>query len=203
MPKVVDREEKRRIILRAAMTVFARKGVIKTRASDIAREAGVGKGTIYEYFRSKEAIFSAAFQFFFENLSGKILESLSRTDDPEEKLRIIIEESLYGLLQDDGKFAGLIMEFWAEGVRKKEEAILGPAELNAIYSEFRTFIAEVIRDGIAQGVFETVDPGMTASIIIAALDGIGLQWILDQRLFDLKIIAGQIHETLLKGIRKN
>jgi AcrR family transcriptional regulator len=202
MPRVVDREEKRRIILRAAMTVFARKGIMKTRASDIAREAGVGKGTIYEYFRSKEEIFSASFEFYFENLSSNIQESLARTDDPEEKLRIIIEESLYGFLQDGGKFAGLIMEFWAEGVRKKEDAILGPAQLNAIYAEFRTFIAEVIRDGITRGVFEPVDAGKTASIIIAALDGIGLQWILDHRLFDLKIIAGQIHETLLKGIRK-
>ena len=61
-PKIIDKEAKKAEILQAAMQVFSRKGVAKTRMADIAVAAGIGKGTIYEYFRSKEEIFAAAFQ---------------------------------------------------------------------------------------------------------------------------------------------
>jgi len=202
MPRVVDRDEKRRRILHAAMAAFARKGIMKTKAIDIAQEAGVGKGTIYEYFRSKEEIFVAAFQLFFSNLNYNIERSLARTDDPVQKLKIIIEETMQGFLQDDGKFAELIMEFWAEGVRTKDPNMLGAIDLKKLYSDYRLFIAHVIEEGIRKGVFMSVDVMVTASLIIAALDGIGLQWIMDRNLFKSPVIAGQLFETLLEGIRK-
>ncbi len=202
MPRVVDRDEKRRRIVHAAMAAFARKGIMKTKAIDIAQEAGVGKGTIYEYFRSKEEIFVAAFQLFFSNLNYNIERSLAQTDDPVQKLKIIIEETMQGFLQDEGKFAELIMEFWAEGVRSKDPAMLGAIDLKKLYADYRVFIAGVIKEGIQKGAFISVDPEVTASLVIAAIDGIGLQWIMDRGLFDPHAIAAQLFETLLQGVRK-
>ncbi len=202
MPKVVDREAKRQMILNAAMRAFARKGVMKTKAIDIAEEAGVGKGTIYEYFRSKEEIFSAAFEFFFQTLNINIERSLAETDDPVQKLKIIIGETMRGFLQNDGKFAELIMEFWAEGVRTKDPAMLGSIDLKSLYAEYRKFISEVIEEGIKTGTFRKIDTQMVASVIIAALDGIGLQWIMDRQLFNPEKISELMFATLLEGIRK-
>ena len=50
-------------ILEAARRVFARKGFAKAGIGEIAREAGIAKGTVYLYFRSKDAVYWAALGF--------------------------------------------------------------------------------------------------------------------------------------------
>ena len=54
MPKIVDKKKKREKILETAITVFAKRGIANTKITDIAEAAQVGKGTIYEYFHSKD-----------------------------------------------------------------------------------------------------------------------------------------------------
>jgi len=54
MPKIVDKEEVQGRIMDAAMSLYARVGYHTATISGIAREAGMGKGTIYLYFESKE-----------------------------------------------------------------------------------------------------------------------------------------------------
>ncbi len=61
MPKIVDKEAKRKKILEASMRVFAKKGVENTKMKDIAKSAGIGKGTIYEYFNSRDEILQKSF----------------------------------------------------------------------------------------------------------------------------------------------
>jgi AcrR family transcriptional regulator len=63
-PIVVDKAKKKTDILNAAIEVFATKGVANAKMNDIAIAANIGKGTIYEYFSSKEDIFSTAFHVF-------------------------------------------------------------------------------------------------------------------------------------------
>ena len=53
MPKIVDKEAKKLDIVHAALKEFARRGVANTKMADIATAAGIGKGTIYEYFKDK------------------------------------------------------------------------------------------------------------------------------------------------------
>ncbi|MFQ5541718.1 MAG: TetR/AcrR family transcriptional regulator, partial [Candidatus Binatia bacterium] len=59
MPIIVDKDRKRREILQAAMQVFAREGYHRARIEAVAEEAGIGKGTVYEYFKSKTDLFLA------------------------------------------------------------------------------------------------------------------------------------------------
>ena len=77
-PKYVDKEEKKRDLLKAAMRVFAQRGVVNTKMADIALAAGIGKGTIYEYFRSKEDIFAEAYHLVFQGIEEKIGAVLDR-----------------------------------------------------------------------------------------------------------------------------
>ena len=54
--------EKRRVILRAAITVFARHGYHTSRVADVAAEAGVAYGLVYHYFGSKEELLETIFR---------------------------------------------------------------------------------------------------------------------------------------------
>jgi AcrR family transcriptional regulator len=60
------KQNKKSLIIEAAARVFANRGYNSTLIAEIATEAGIGKGTIYEYFPSKEDLFFAVFEWFVE-----------------------------------------------------------------------------------------------------------------------------------------
>ncbi|HCY86413.1 MAG TPA: hypothetical protein DHV36_14855, partial [Desulfobacteraceae bacterium] len=66
-----NKGKKQTAILAAALTVFSQKGYAASKIIDIARAANVGKGTIYEYHRSKEDLFFALFQWYVERIGGE------------------------------------------------------------------------------------------------------------------------------------
>ncbi|MCC5912080.1 MAG: TetR/AcrR family transcriptional regulator [Clostridiaceae bacterium] len=78
---------KRQLIIEAAVKIFARDGYHKATVSDIAEEAGIGKGTIYEYFNSKEQLFLEMIKFFIKAYLFSIKETLQQDDPTREKLK--------------------------------------------------------------------------------------------------------------------
>ncbi len=201
-PRVVDKDTKKQEILLAALEVFSRKGFAKTKMIDVAEAAGIGKGTIYEYFRSKEQVFAETFHFFMQKSELLLQNAFSKTDDPVEKLRIFIEIGLVQLLEDSGEFMSITMDFWAEGIRAKSTKIMDLFNLKELYDHYRTLINDVLQEGIQSGVFKPINTLNTASAIIAAMDGLMLQWILDPTLFDLKKVAEDFTTGLLNGIKR-
>jgi TetR/AcrR family transcriptional regulator, fatty acid metabolism regulator protein len=82
--------DKRRVILDAAVRVFARQGFHRCRVSDIADEAGVAYGLVYHYFASKDQVLDTLFLERWDILLEAIRETDGRADLPaREKLRAI------------------------------------------------------------------------------------------------------------------
>jgi AcrR family transcriptional regulator len=73
---VLDRETRRQSILDAATTVFARKGYRHASVADIIETAGIARGTFYLYFQSKQEIFLALIDRWFEDLTRHLDESV-------------------------------------------------------------------------------------------------------------------------------
>lgn len=201
-PKIVDKNAKKIEIIHAAVKVFSEKGMVKAKMADIAIEAGIGKGTIYEYFRSKEEVFASGFQMFFQGMENQIESALSSTTDPVEQLKLLINLSFKSFLQHGSDLAMIMMDFWAEGIRNKDEKILDSIDLRQIYHEFRIMIQSIINNGIEQGVFRQVDTHNVAALLIGALDGIMLQWIMDQKVIDLEKITDSVIDNFLYGLYK-
>ncbi len=201
-PRIIDKVEKKTQILKAAIRVFAQNGIVKTKMADIARISGIGKGTIYEYFRSKEDIFEEAYRLFFQGMEEKIASVFESDDiDPEQKLRMLMTKTMEELFADGGEFAGIMMAFWSEGVRTKDERISGIINLEQVYAEYRTMIAAILQEGMQKGMFRKVDAFLTASVLIGAMDGILLQCILDPRIFAPKDAIEVLLDSYLNGIR--
>lgn len=201
-PKIVNKEAKKADILQAAMQVFSQNGIAKTKMADIAKVAGIGKGTIYEYFRSKEDIFGEAFQFFNQNTEKELQKAITSTDDPIEKLHLLFDVSLSEFIESSGDFAAIMMDFWAEGIRTKDEKIMNIINLEQIYTDFRQMIAGILDDGIRKGVFRVVDTQSLSAVLIAAMDGVMLQWIMDKNLLNLHQVANVMLDALINGIKK-
>ena len=87
---------KRELIIEAAMIVFARDGYHKAKVGDIAETAGVGKGTIYEYFPSKKQLFEDMLKAGMELYLDSIHAVFEQPSSTEERLTsfVLMAESL-------------------------------------------------------------------------------------------------------------
>jgi AcrR family transcriptional regulator len=89
MPKAVsahEREQKRKQIIQAAVGEFAQYGFAQTKFDTIAKRAGIGKGTIYLYFPSKQALFQAMLQEIAQDHLAQLRRAL--TDQPTLEARL-------------------------------------------------------------------------------------------------------------------
>ncbi|RKD33521.1 TetR/AcrR family transcriptional regulator [Thermohalobacter berrensis] len=83
---MVSKEERRINIIEAAVKVFSKKGFHKARMEDIAKEAGIGKGTIYEYFDSKKHLFYEMIKHNVNLYKDNIKVILEKESNLEERL---------------------------------------------------------------------------------------------------------------------
>lgn len=196
-PATVDRDQKKAVIAEAAVAVFARKGFGRTKMSDIAKEAGIGKGTIYEYFRSKEAVFSYAVERFMLDMNRFMEDRMAELTDPFERLEAFVRGGV-DMLKDAGSQAQFIFQIWAEGMLSGHELI----DLKEIYDVYRTSIGELLEEGINQSVFRRHDVDLTASVLIGAMDGLALQWATDPDSVPLDKATNALVALLHNGLAK-
>ena len=78
-----DRGDKRPRLVKAATDVFVQKGYAATRVADIAERAGIGKGTVYEYFSSKKELLFAVFESINEDITAIVLAMSAGRSDAE------------------------------------------------------------------------------------------------------------------------
>lgn len=195
MPKIIDKAEKKQHIIQAALATFAKKGVNNTKMIDIAKAAGVGKGTIYDYFRSKDAIFLEAFNHFNEEMKAEIGKRMFLLTDPKEKLITFIETS-FEMWQQFSDFAEIMFDFWAEGIRERYEHI----DLKRIYDDYGAYLAAILKEGVQSGVFRKMNAKMVASFVVGGMDGLALQWLIRKQKFPIIDARKEFIYTILNGI---
>lgn len=199
MPKIVDKEEKKAKILEAAIRVFAKKGMSKTTISDIAGAADIGKGTVYEYFRSKDEIFSASFLYFMDKVETTISKHLYRIHDPLEKLSAVFTAWADILDSEYVDYLEIVLVFWAEGIRTKDDFVT--VDLMNYYLEYRKTIEALLEECVARKRIKAIDTKVVASSIIGALDGLLLQWIMDRNVFNMRRAVETFGQVVIDGLR--
>jgi TetR/AcrR family fatty acid metabolism transcriptional regulator len=163
-------EDKRRLILDAAVRVFARKGFHASRVGDIAEEAGVAHGLLYHYFDSKDHVLEAVFQENWSVLVSRIA-SVEESDEPAaDQLRHV---------------AAIVLRTWLhlpDVVRVVVREFGRSPELGARVGELEQpidAIERVIARGIERGEFRgDVDPRVAATVVYGSIDELLTAWVL-------------------------
>ncbi len=88
-PKFVNRDQKKTDIALASLPVFS-KGFDYANIDQIAKAAGIGKGTVYEYFDSKQEIFQTAVEVWISQATNAITEILTDIDNPAEAIKTFV-----------------------------------------------------------------------------------------------------------------
>jgi AcrR family transcriptional regulator len=199
--KMVDKKEKKDQIIGAAIQIFAKKGFAKTTINDIANAAGIGKGTVYEYFSNKEEIINQSYRYFMRAMEFDFQEILIQEITGKEKLIRILEGFTQLTNSETMELVELMLDFWAEGIKTKNSQGILVEEMNKFYHSYRVILADVIIEGMGDGSFKkNINPRSVASMIIGTLDGAFVQWILDKNSIDYEEMVRTVIFTVLNGI---
>src|SRR5579884_3374021 len=152
-PAAID---KRRVILDAAVRVFARQGFHTCRVSDIADEAGVAYGLVYHYFSSKEEILDTLFLERWDLMLAAIAEADSRERSAREKLAVIA-----GFIIDSYRHDPELMKVIIVEVTRAANTF-GRTHLAQIREAYEQ-IAAIVRRAQAEGAFRReIDPELAS-----------------------------------------
>lgn len=193
------KQQKRAHIIHAAARVFGEKGFSGTMMADIADQAGMGKGTLYEYFDSKENLFFAVFEWFAEETEAAAKVSISALrGSASERLAVLSESVMQSWLEMKDLFA-LVMEFWAASASSQMKKRF-KGYFRQAYEDFRTLVASLIREGIQHGEFqEDVVPESVAAALVGTWDALLLQAWFDDT-FDPLTSARNFVAVLIRGL---
>jgi len=165
--------DKRRIILDAAVRVFARQGFHTCRVSDIADEAQVAYGLVYHYFGSKDEVLDTLFVERWDILLEAIRET-DATDIPaREKLRAIASFIVDSYRHDPELMKVIIVEV------TRAANSFGRTHLPEIRRAYDS-IAKIVADGQEAGVFRRdIDPTFASMSFYGAIEQLLSGWIFE------------------------
>ena len=166
--------DKRRLILDAAVRVFAREGFHACRVSDIANEAGVAYGLVYHYFRSKDQVMNELFTERWSLLLAAIDEVDGRDVTPREKL-----DAVAGFIIDSYRHDPELMQVIIVEVTRAANSF-GRTHLPEINRAYES-IAKIISDAQADGVFRSeIDPLLASMWFYGAIEQLLFGWVFEQ-----------------------
>ena len=136
--------DKRRVILDAAMRVFARQGFHTCRVSDIADEAGVAYGLVYHYFSSKDEILDTLFLERWNVMLAAIAEADRTERSPRDKLRAIA-----GFIVDSYRYEPELMKVIVVEVTRAANTFgrTHLAKIREAYAQIAGIVARAQADG--------------------------------------------------------
>jgi AcrR family transcriptional regulator len=186
-------EEKQELIINVAESQFIRFGFRKTTMEDIAKAAGIGKATLYYYFKSKEDIFAAMIEKVAQSALKQVIGATNTGKTPQEKFRIFwisqaqfIKEKVdyYAALRED------LLELFPS-IRRKQEKAEGSA-----LAALRGILAE----GVDRHVFAIPDVEATARILLFLMQGLTQRIIIEENWATWEDVINLFLELVVKGL---
>ena len=197
MAIIVNKEEKRRNIALSCRELLLEHGINSLTISQIAQTAGVGKGTIYEYFENKEDIVFEIITTFIAEHEKKLLALVDEPITTKEKLF----HFFYFLFEDElaRKHLKVYKEFLAISLTNEPEEMLTFSE--ECREKFTMILNQIIESGRSSGEIEKSLPISTSSL---ALFSTGL--VVDSRLSscdikkEIQLFLDMILPSVEKGV---
>ena len=155
-------------ILEAARKIFAKKGFHDATVDDIANAAGVAKGTVYLYYRSKQEVYIAALKFGISQMYSALIEEVARYSTAEEKLKALIAAKLAYFDENSDFFKIYLSEL---GKLHTHPGTID-SEFKALYFEQARLIEAILKEGIRKKAIRSLRPDQTAFAISDIIRGV-------------------------------
>ena len=158
-----DRDDRIRAIQAAALDVFAAKGFSAARLDDIAAAAGIAKGTIYLYFKSKDELFEAIVKSTIGVTLGHVEQAVAASPAPASQLLRLVGQAIAGALDDPDR-KRVVHLVLSEGARFPAIADFYHRE---IIARGMALVRAIVAKGRASGEFISDEPARFPQLVIA------------------------------------
>ncbi|MCP3932059.1 MAG: TetR/AcrR family transcriptional regulator [Bacteroidetes bacterium] len=186
-PKIVDRYQKKVEIGLVALDYFSKNGFSSTSISQIAAAAGIGKGSVYDYFKSKEDLIGFSLELYVKRIEEKVGHILLDITDPKDQMKRYVSNVMDTFMKDPQSLGVLlsIIRMIITDTKKGDKQNI----LNDMFLSTRQTIISILKKGIDEKVFRSEienEIEIIAINLIAYIDGIWLHYLLDPKGIDLK-----------------
>ncbi|MBC7230016.1 MAG: TetR/AcrR family transcriptional regulator [Actinobacteria bacterium] len=190
-----SRDKKRKKIIETAAKEFVKKGYQRANINHIAEMSGIGKGTIYLYFKNKEDLY---------------IQALRESNDAwMEKAKAIVEsegdslEALVELLKLDvllGVRHKELAQLWITSFFGDNRHFAGTAA--SVLQEYYQLVEDLVKKCIEEGVFRDVDPVVTSYMLLGFSElTIAFYDTLFRQLGDVELVFAKIADVMLNGLK--
>ncbi|HET6636834.1 MAG TPA: TetR/AcrR family transcriptional regulator [Streptomyces sp.] len=157
-------------IIRETVRLIAERGFHAVRVFDIAAACETSTAAVHYHFPGRAELLEAAVRWCMDQDTQRRTARIAEAGDAADELRQLIELQTPRTEQQRRQWL-VWVDLWAEAARST-----AVGRLHAdYYRQWRTTVAEVIRRGVAQGVFRNVDPEAAALRLTALIDGLASQ----------------------------
>ncbi|MZP29539.1 TetR family transcriptional regulator [Heliobacterium undosum] len=185
--------DKRTRILLAAVNVFSRRGYHCAKIEDIAQIADVGKGTVYEYFDSKQQLFGEMFKYGYEQYWNHVTEAVLSETSFEGKLRTLMQSHL-DFLNKSAPVARIIVQEYTNIDRGVYEWIVAERQRQFLW------VKSLVEAAVQSGEVKTPSAEVTTMVIQGAISAVGHSAVQRDERIDAEKTTDILANTLLHGI---
>jgi len=158
------KEKTRCNILNVARRLFAHKGIGKTTMLDVARASGLGRRTLYMYYKTRDELYQAVVKSEIELIIKRLHKVMKSNLSPEKKFLHFVAVRMQALEDLVKRNRSLRSDFLnnqprIEGIRKELDI------------REKAYLAQIIREGNNSGSFSIENPELTADIAHTTIKG--------------------------------
>lgn len=163
MAIIVDKVQKKKDIALSCKALVVQEGISTLTISRIAKTAGIGKGTVYEYFKNKEEIVFEIVNIMMQEHSQKLHEQLCEQTSSKEKVKKFSE---FFYSEEEKELREIYKEFIALSlVKPNEEIVAFQTEcVNNYYMWFR----EILQAGVQSGELRAESVALAQGLFVVA-----------------------------------
>lgn len=186
-------------IKNAALKLFSEKGFHQTSTTEITRLAGVGKGSLYWYWKSKEDL---AFSLVSEMLATflELLEIVRDSDGPAIDRAKGLAKGVANVYEQEKEQCRLLWKFRADNyyvfTPEYQEKVMG------YYKKIREAIAALVDQGIKNGELRKVDSNYAAFLFLGVTEGLEVEWLENEEEFSIQDGLADVVDMVIEGLRK-
>ena len=198
------RADKAKVIAQAALDQFTQKGFVSTRLENIAAAAGIGKSTIYEYYKNKDELFAAAVEEATEAWFSDIRGICAETADPVERLERIAAEFMRCDEVPPKSSQRFFFEILMQTIMEGGVFYTRKHYIREMHQKIIRAIADILLAGVSRG---QLSPGIArdadkiAVTYLAFLDGMVLNSLVAEGYIDINLQISFFMQNLAALLR--